>query len=175
MSKSKLYGGSLYALAKEQGVTDEILSEVKSVNELFCAHPDYVKILDSPQIDRDELMQILDQDFFNQVNKYMLNFLKVLCENGMVHKFDECMCEYEKLYNEDNNIKIVKVTTAKPLQEATERKLIEKLEAKTGGRVVLEKKIDESCIGGIIIETDGKRIDQSVKSELENLRETLIN
>lgn len=175
MSVSTTYGESLHSLAKEEGMAEEILSELKYISSLFKEHPDYVKILDSPQINRDELMEILNQDFFGKVNKYTLNFLKILCEKHMVHHIDDCFKEYERLYNEDNNIKVVNITTAKPVSETIVEKLVTKLEEKTGGRIVLKRRVDERCIGGIIIEMDGMQIDSSVKSELSNLKRTLIN
>lgn len=175
MVAAKTYGESLHSLAKEQGKAKEILSELRYIAALFKEHPDYVKILDSPQIARDELMEILNEDFFGKVNRYTLNFLKLLCEKHMVHCIDECFKEYEKQYNRDNNIKIVRVTTAKPVSEALIEKLAARLEEKTGGKIVLKRKVDESCIGGIIIETDGMKIDSSVKTELESMKKALVN
>ncbi|MGN0108141.1 MAG: ATP synthase F1 subunit delta [Hominilimicola sp.] len=174
MLTAKTCGESLHSLAKEQGEAKEILSELRYIAVLFREHPDYVKILDSPQIARDELMEILNEDFFGKVSRYTLNFLKLLCEKHMVHCIDECFKEYEKQYNKDNNIRIVSVTTAKPVSEELLEKLAIKLEKKTGGKIVLKRKIDESCIGGIIIETDGMKIDSSVKAELDNIKQSLI-
>lgn len=172
---AKTYGESLYSLGKEQDKAEEILSELRYISSLFKEHPDYVKILDSPQIARSELMEILNEDFFGKVNRYTLNFLKLLCEKRMVHCIDECFKEYEKQYNKDNNIRIVSVTAAKPLSEELLDKLVQRLEQKTGGKIVLKRKIDESCIGGIIIETDGMKIDSSVKSELDGMKKALVN
>lgn len=45
---------------------------------------------------------------------------------------------YEKLYNEDNSIKIVNVTTAKPIGKHLEEKLLQKLEKKTGRKSSFE-------------------------------------
>ena len=174
MLTAKTYGESFHSLAKEQGIAKEILSELRYVSALFREHPDYVNILDSPQIARSELMEILNEDFFGKVNRYTLNFLKLLCEKHMVHCIDECFKEYEKQYNKYNNIRIVSVTTAKPVSEELVEKLAKRLEEKTGGKIVLKRKIYESCIGGIIIETDGMKIDSSVKTELENIKQSLV-
>lgn len=170
----KTYGQSLYELAKEEQTEEQILAELKSISLLFREHPDYVKILDSPQIARKELMTILNDDFFGNVNRYTLNFLKLLCEKHMVHYLEECLKEYERLYNKENNIHIVNVTTAKPLGQGVLASLIKKLEEKTGGKIVLKKRVDESCIGGIIIETEGSRIDASIKSSLENMKQAIV-
>lgn len=174
MSDAKVYGKSLHAVAREEGAADLILSELKSVAALFKENPDYVKILDSPLIDRSELMEILNQDFFGRVNKYTLNFLKILCEKKMVHHIEECLNEYERLYNEDNNITVARVTTARPLSGDIVDRLTSKLEEKVGGRIVLKKRVDESCIGGIIIEMDGRRIDSSIRTGLDEIKKALV-
>ncbi len=175
MQEVKVYGKSLYSLADEENAAEKILSELRFVSELFKEHPDYVKILDSPQIDRDDLMEMLNQDFFSRVSRYTLNFLKILCEKRMAHHLDACLSEYEKLYNEDGNIKIATVTTARSMSEEIVNKLVAKLEGKTGGKIVLKRRVDKKCIGGIIIEADGMRIDSSIKSELKNIKTAMIN
>ena len=175
MSDARIYGESLYELAKDEKISEEILSELKKLNTLFKEHPDYVKILDSPQIPRRELMSILNEDFFGRANGYMLNFIKLLSEKHMVHCLDECLKEFERQYNRYNNIRVVHVTTAKPMSETLAARLVKKLEKKTGGKIILKHKIDHSCIGGIIIKTDNMSIDASVINELNTLRKTIAN
>lgn len=172
---AKIYGSSLYALSKEEGLQEEILSELGYVLKLFQEHPDYVKILDSPQIDHGELMTVLNDDFFGEINRYTLNFLKLLSEKHMVHHLHECFKEYERLYNSENNITIVDVTTARPLKSELKNRLREKLESKIGGKIIIKEHIDESCIGGIIIETDEKRIDADIKTELDKIKRALTD
>ena len=54
----------------------------------------------------------------------ILNFLKLLSEKHSVHHIGECFKTYEKLYNEDNSIKIVNVTNSKAYRQAFGRKTI---------------------------------------------------
>lgn len=175
MSDAKIYGESLHALAKEERISKEILRELKNLNALFKEHPDYVKIFDSPQIPRRELMKILNEDFFGKVNGYLLNFIKLLSEKHMVHCLDECFREFERHYNEDNNIRVVRVTTAKPMSETLAARLVKRMEEKTGGQIILKRKIDQSLVGGIIIKTDDMSIDASVVNELNTMRQKIAN
>lgn len=75
MSAPQTYGASLYDLAKDEGMSREILVDLEGIVSLFNEHPAYVKILDAPQIERDDLMEILNEDFLGKVNRYVLNFL----------------------------------------------------------------------------------------------------
>ena len=45
MSVPQTYGASLYDLAKDEGMSREILLELEGIVSLFNEHPAYVKIL----------------------------------------------------------------------------------------------------------------------------------
>ena len=49
----------------------------------------------------------------------------------------------------------------------------EKLEKKSGKTAVIEYIIDESIIGGIIVEMDGKIIDSSIKRHLKDMKDVI--
>ena len=101
------------------------------VSFLFNEHPAYVKMLDAPQIGRDDHMEILNEDFLGKVNRYVFLFLKkLLSEESIVYITSGNVLKHMKAYNEDNSIKIVNVTAAKPIGEAFGRKTIAKLERK---------------------------------------------
>ena len=48
--------------------------------------------------------------------------------------------------------------------------LVAKLSAMTGKTVELRTRVDEACIGGVRLDYDGKRVDGTVKSRLDELR-----
>ena len=91
----------------------------------------------------------------------------------MVHHLQDSFKEYERLYNVEKNIKLVDVTTARPLKEELKNRLREKLENKLGGRIVIKEHIDKGCIGGIVIESDERRIDADIKTELDKIKKVL--
>ena len=64
-------------------------------------------------------------------------------------------------------------TTAVPLDDALRRIITEKAEADLDTNVVLRESVDKSILGGIIMSTNGKRIDASVASQLDHARNVL--
>ena len=52
MSVPQTYGASLYNLAKDEGMSREILLELEGIVSLFNEHPAYVKILDASKDSR---------------------------------------------------------------------------------------------------------------------------
>ena len=52
-------------------------------------------------------------------------------------------------------------------------RLTEKLAAVTGKTIHLETRVDESCLGGVRLDVEGVRLDGTLKSRLDTLRQTL--
>ena len=88
---AKIYGDSLYDLAAEEKLTEEILPQMEQVAVLFKENPDYLTLLSEPSIPKTERVGLLDKAFEGQLSLYLLNFLKLLCESGMLREYrDSC-------------------------------------------------------------------------------------
>ena len=80
--------------------------------------------------------------------------------------------EYLKIYYKENNEISVTATFPKEINEEQRKKLLQKLENKTGKKVVLDIKIDDSIIGGGIVRINDDVIDGSIKRQMENIKNT---
>lgn len=170
-----VYAQALYDLAKEEGLEAHILAELKTLRCAFDQNPDFLRLLSTPNLSKDERVAILDDSFRGGVQPYVLNFLKLLTEKGYVRRFDDCCDAYRDLYNEDNGILPVKAVTAVPLTEAQSARLSEKLTQMTGKTVELNNAVHPDCIGGVRLDYDGKRVDDTVRHRLESVRSLLKN
>ena len=168
-----IYAKSLYSLAVEEGLSADILQQMQTVRDVFAAEPDFVTLLAAANITKEERTGMLDVCLRGKVQPYLLNFLKILTENGLIRSFDACCKAYEALYNEDNGIVIVSVVSAKPLDEEQKRRLKEKLDQRTGKNVVLRCVVDSACLGGIRIDYNDQRIDGTVANRLSAVSELL--
>ena len=77
----------MYALALEEGLTGEILEEMKVIRTLFQENPDYVHLLSEPSIPGNERIDLIEAAFGNQAERYLVNFLKLLCERNLLREF----------------------------------------------------------------------------------------
>ncbi len=170
---SKEYARALYSLASEENNEKRFLEELKQISGILEKNPDYIKLLSSPQIKKEERILALDQAFAANTDKYILNFMKILTEKREMHIFKSCFDEYRKIYNDDNDILEVIAITAVELSEALREKLTLKLETMTGKNIVLICRVDPECIGGVKLIYGGIQIDASVKSRFERLRSYL--
>ncbi len=171
MSKAgDLYGQSLYDLAAEENLTDEILGEMGVVKEIFKENPDYIKLLSEPSVPRNERLQLVDEAFEGSLQPYLMNFIKILIEKGIVREFSACYKRFRKSYNEAHGIAEALVTTAVKLDDGQLSQLKEKLESISGKKILLEQKTDPGVLGGVRVDLEGQLFDGTVKGRLSELR-----
>lgn len=163
---ARIYGGSFYELAAEEGLTELLLEQMQEVNGLFLQYPDYLKLLSQPSVSKAERRKLLEQTFGNEVEKYLLNFLKLLCDRGFLGEFEGCCREFEQRYNKAHNIAAAKVTSAVALREEQKNALKKALEERSGKRVQLVCQVDPLVLAGVKVEMDGKMLDGTVKRNL---------
>ncbi len=165
-----LYGQSLYDLAAEENLTDEILGQMQTVNTIFAENPDYITLLSEPSVPKKERLQLVDEAFGDDLQAYLKNFIKVLLERGMLREFSGCCRRFRSCYNTDHGIAEAVVTSAVKLSSEQSEQLKAKLEKISGKQVLLKEKTDPDILGGIRVELDGQLFDGSVKGRLSELR-----
>lgn len=170
-----VYGLALYELAKSEGLTEQILKELHVLRRSFGEEPAFIKLLSTPALTKQERCDILDASFRGKLQPYLLNFLKILTEKGYIRHFSHCCDAYRDQYNRDNGILPVTAVTAVPMTDVQQMRLIAKLEALTGKTVELHSRIDPSCMGGVRLDYDGKRVDDTVAHRLEAVGNILKN
>ena len=170
-----VYGLALYDLAKSEDLTEQILKELTVLRQSFEEEPDFLKLLSTPALSKQERCDILDASFRGKLQPYLLNFLKILTEKGYIRHFSHCCDAYRDQYNRDHGILPVTVVTAVPMTDAQQKRLKVKLEALTEKTVELYSRIDPSCLGGVRLDYDGKRVDDTVAHRLDAVRTLLKN
>ena len=172
---ASVYAEALYVLAKEENCTDGILGELTVLAESFRQEPDFVKLLCAHNLTKEERCGILDDSFRGKVHAFVLNFMKILTEKGYMRHFADCCRAYRQAYNRDHGILEVCAVTAVALNPDQKERLTQKLEKVTGKTVDLDNRIDPACLGGIRLDYDGKRLEDTVSGRLESIGALLKN
>ncbi len=165
---AKRYGGSLYDLAAEEGLAARLLEELETAAACIEGQPDYLRLLSTPSVPKRERCALLDAAFAG-AHPYLVNFLKLLCEEGLLGQLKGCLAAYRARYNEDNGILEVTARTAVPLTESQRQQLCRKLAALTGKTIRLAEKLDPGVLGGVRLDWGSTRLDGTVRTRLEAL------
>ena len=170
-----VYGQALYGLARDENLSDMVLQELTTLEQSFQEEPQFLRLLSAPNVPVEERCGILDECFRGKVHQYVLNFLKILTEKGVVKAYFDCVRAYREQYNEDHHILPVTAVTAVALSQEQMKRLTDKLSAITGKNAQVLNRVDPDCLGGVRLDYDGKRVDGSVANRLESVRRMLKN
>ena len=168
-----VYGESLYELAKDESLGKLIGEQLAVLQQSFRQEPDFIRLLSSPSLTKAERCQILDDSFRGSVHPYLLNFLKILTEKGYMRHFSDCCDAYTEHYDQDNGILRVTAVTAVALSPEQAGKLTQKLSRITGKEIALRTRIDPAVLGGIRLDYDGQRLDDTVSHRMDAIRDLL--
>ncbi len=168
-----VYGQALYQLCQEESVTHRILPQLQALRSAFRGEPEYIRLLSSPALSKQERCHLLDQGFRGKIHPYLLNFLKILTEKGYIRHFSDCCEAFQAQYNQDNGILPVTAVTALELTQVQSQRLREKLAFVTGKSIELTNRVDPAVIGGMRLDYDGKRVDDTIAHRLDAVRSLL--
>lgn len=167
------YAEALFTLAAEENAAEEYLDSLGMLRQLFEENPDYAEFLNSPAIALSERLASIDEAFEGKMPEYVVSFLKVLCENGKMRTVTGCIDEFIKLAREFSNRAVATVYSAVELSGEQKNSICKKLEKLTAKSIDPIYIIDESLIGGIKVEVDGKTFDSSIKHRLGEIKDVM--
>lgn len=174
MQTDKEYAEALFLLVAEEQKLDEYTQALETVKSLILENPEYTEFLASPAIALSERLQAIDEAFGESMPEYIVSFLKILCENGSIHSLDGCIDEFGKLAKAISNTAQASIVSAVPLSDEQKKAICSKLEKITGKTIDPVYTTDESLIGGVIIEVEGKTFDGSIRNRLHDVKDVII-
>ena len=170
---SNEYAKALFMLGLEKECSKDYKEALETVACVFEENPVYKDFLSTFAIPLEERLNALEEAFSNTIPRDVLSFLKILCEKKHIAEVSECAEQYIGMYNEMDKVSTAKVTSAIELTEKEKTALKEKLEKTSGNKMVLEYIVDETILGGLIVETDGKIMDSSLKKHLKEIKDVI--
>ncbi len=174
-SLAREYGEGLYELARDEGLGLLICEQVDDIAALLKQQPDFIRLLCSRAIERSERLKIVDDTFATHVHPYVTNFMKLLVEREHFDAFPLC-CEWiHQRYNDDNGIVEARVASAVALSEDELAALRIRLAKISGRQVKLITTTDPALIGGVRVEMDGRRYDNTIQDRLGRLKRSLTH
>jgi len=169
----KGYAAALFELSEELKNSSEISKELKELSGLFKEFPEYVELISSPTLSKNERLNILQEALGDKYHEILTSFALLMCEKDVVRELGGCAEEYEKLYNESLKSSTAVVRSAVLLTEREKEKLQARLEKVSGRKVTLVCFVDESLLGGISVELDGKVYDGSLRQRLDGIKKVI--
>lgn len=167
------YGEALYELARDEDLGLLIFTQLDDISALLKQQPAFIRLLCSRAIERENRLKVVDDTFGNHVHPYVTNFMKLLVQKEHFDAFLLCAQWFHQRYNEDNGIVEAHVTSAVALEKEELAALRVKLAHIAGRQVKLITSVEPSLIGGVRVEMDGRRYDNTIQDRLGRLKRSL--
>ena len=101
---AKAYGDTLYDLAVESGEVEQILDEISTLRQAFEENPQFITLMNTPTMSKAERVAVVDETFGGKIHIYLLNFLKIIADNGTAREFIDTAKQFRSRYNWENGI-----------------------------------------------------------------------
>jgi len=168
------YARAVFETAKES----DSLSAWSDALELLGAlvsNVDVKALLESPKMAKQAGADALLKLSGDKLDDKVKNLVRVLAENNRLSLLPEISAIFQKLKDEAEGSVEAQVTSAIKLNKAEEKAIANALKKRLGRDVKLKVSVDESLLGGAIIQAGDLVIDGSLAGRLKKLTSVMAN
>ena len=166
---ARVYSKALFAAALEQGKLDLIRDQLGAFTDALDERREMSVFFFSPHFSSREKKAGMDRAV-SGADQILVNFLKVLVDNHRMPVLFRIRRQFEGLWQEENRLLPVEVTSAVELDDTVAAQIQERVEHQTGRRVELTRRVDDHILGGLVVRVSNMVLDASIRNQLERLR-----
>ena len=168
------YAQAVFDLARESGDMDRMSSEIDALGVALSGSDDLREMIASPRIGRDEqgraIAAIAAKAGFGPT---LTNTLKLMAQNRRLFVLPQLVQQLQSLIADARGEVTADVVSAVALTAAQQKRLTATLAEKSGKKVKLNTRVDDTLIGGMIVKLGSQMIDSSIKSKLASLQNAM--
>ena len=168
---ARRYAEAAFEIAREAGTEDRWSEGLALVAAVF-SNPEMTAVMQEARISTANKLAAAEQTLAG-VDPLVLNLARLLVNRGRTALAAQVAEAFQELLDAQRGIAHAEVTTAVPLSEGEAKAVAAKLGEITGKEVVVETRVDEGIIGGLVARIGDKLIDGSTRSRLAALKRRL--
>ncbi len=169
------YSKALMDLAIERGQVDAIKADLDGIRKANT--PELQRFLLSPVIQHEKKIQVFDAIFGGKILPETDAFFKLLFHKGREVSINAILDAFDELYRRKKGIEIVQLTTAIPASDEIRQQVLQQLgrmERYQGKTIQLREKVDESLLGGFVLQMGDDLFDASIIRDLKDIRKQFV-
>ena len=170
---AKVYSEALFDVAKEKGALDEVQEQLGQFADAVSGDRDLQVFFFSPYFSSVEKREGISKAV-SGANPELVNFLELLAEKHRMPALFRIRARFDELWDKENERLEVTVTSAVELDPSVVESIGAEIEKKTGKTIELKSEVDDSIIGGLVLQVGNRVLDASVRSRLDKLRREVL-
>ncbi|MCR4912081.1 MAG: F0F1 ATP synthase subunit delta [Bacilli bacterium] len=167
------YAQALYSLKRDSKKVEETQIEVKEIMKIIKDNPDFLTLLDTPHLSKEERIAIVDK-VFASIDEDIKNLIKIVIENGRALYLLQIFEDFNSLANEYRGVKEGLVYSAMPISDKELSNITKTISEIEKCPVELKVIVDSTLIGGIKVVINDHIYDGSIKHHIEEMKNTLL-
>jgi ATP synthase F1 delta subunit len=166
---ARVYSNALFGVARAKGRLDLIREQLEAFTSALEQNRELSVFFFSPHFSSREKQEGVER-VLSGADEILVNFLKVLVDNHRMPVIFRIRRQFEILWQDENRLLPVEVTSAVELTEGVTAQIKDRVEQQTGRKVELSRRVDEDILGGLIVRVSNMILDASIRNQLERLR-----
>jgi len=171
---AKRYAKALLAVAKQNGVSDKIFTELQTVATAFNQDPAVKAYFENPLAGPEQKLAVVNAALSaKSVSPELLNTFVLLAEKGRLGYLQELVQAYQLLLDEEAGITRGTVRSAQPLSSEAQKEVEARITQVLKKKIILTYQQDPKLLGGVVAQVGGWTFDDSIDTQLKKLNEEL--
>ncbi|MFZ4522495.1 MAG: ATP synthase F1 subunit delta [Bacteroidales bacterium] len=164
------YAKALFELALEKGLVEEVHQDSLLITNTCENSRELRLLLKSPIINSGKKLTILKEIFGNAVNALSMNYMLIMVRKNRESFIPAIALKMVELYQAYKNILTVHFSSPVLPDPETRLKVLELMKKFSHSEIDLKAEIDESLIGGFVLNWEDKQYDASIRREIDDMR-----
>jgi len=169
------YAKAVLNFAKEEGKSEAVYEDMVLVAATIFENKKLQIMLSSPVIKTELKRNVLTEIFGKKTTNITAELIDLLIRNKRLLIFGEVAKQYTILYDYLEGKETAMVTSAIPLTEEMNAKVLTKVEEITKKEVTIENIVNKDIIGGFILRIGDVQYDASIANKLQLLKRQFDN
>lgn len=172
---SKRYARALLQYAVGHRVEDLVFSEMKKLVASFAQEPKLRVAMENPMLSKENKMGLILTAVGGKSSTEFQRFIQLVLDKKRERNVRTMALCYLDLYCKQKNINTGRLVTATAVDDITIGKMKSLTERIMPGKLDFETSIDPEIGGGFILYVDTYRLDASIKTQLNKIKQDLIS
>ncbi len=168
------YAEALAGAIEDPQVLEAVHEEVLAIAALLQENARLKTFLEGPNIVQAHKLALVEKTFGDKVDRTTLDFLRLLLDKHRIDHFVPIVEEFTRIVEARRGQVRVRVSTALQMPADVMDRLKRALDASLGKDCILEPRVDERVLGGVVAVVGDRVIDGSLRTSLEDLRKQLM-
>ncbi len=170
------YAKSLLDLSQEQNITETLYKDMQLFKRTVEQSRPLLLMLKNPIVRAEKKSAVLKAAFASRVDPVTMSFFQIIARKNRESIMDAIAEEFINQYDRLKGVERATIITTIPLTDELRKKFMAMVMKTTGGKSVeLDEKIDSKLIGGYVLRVGDRQIDDSIRSQLNDLRLQFLN